>query len=218
MFAKWCQEIFFKYMRQQYNLCRLVEYGTETIPDAIRVINSDWRELDSQIRRQNGLLSRELLQFAEIQLPQEMESQQAEALLQLKAEGALKENCHHRPVQYLNNVQEQDHRTIKRRVRASQHFRSFWGSWRTIGLRGYPYDSQRPGMLECGCEGRSAPSLYCWYVRIGSLIHWSYRTRLPFDSKVATLAFSCRSSEPMWEKIMVETSFARTRFLARFLE
>ena len=37
-----------------------------------------------------------------------------------------------RPVQYLNNVLEQDHRAIKRRVRASQHFRSFWGAWRTI--------------------------------------------------------------------------------------
>jgi transposase, IS6 family len=35
-------------------------------------------------------------------------------------------------VQYLNNVLEQDHRAIKRRVRASQHFRSFWGAWRTI--------------------------------------------------------------------------------------
>jgi len=36
------------------------------------------------------------------------------------------------PVQYLNNVLEQDHRAIKSRVRASQHFRSFWGAWRTI--------------------------------------------------------------------------------------
>ena len=33
---------------------------------------------------------------------------------------------------YLNNILEQDHRAIKRRVRASQHFRSFWGAWRTI--------------------------------------------------------------------------------------
>jgi transposase, IS6 family len=44
----------------------------------------------------------------------------------------LEENCRHRPVQYLNNVLEQDHRAIKRRIRASQHFRSFWGAWRTI--------------------------------------------------------------------------------------
>ena len=50
----------------------------------------------------------------------------------VKAEEALKENCRHRPVQYLNNVLEQDHRAIKRRIRASQHFRSFWGAWRTI--------------------------------------------------------------------------------------
>ena len=52
--------------------------------------------------------------------------------MRLKAEGALEEDCQHRPVQYLNNVLEQDHRAIKRRVRASQHFRSFWGAWRTI--------------------------------------------------------------------------------------
>jgi IS6 family transposase len=36
-------------------------------------------------------------------------------IAQLKIEGALKENCRHRPMQYLNNVLEQDHRTIKRR-------------------------------------------------------------------------------------------------------
>ena len=35
-------------------------------------------------------------------------------------------------MQDLNNILEQDHRAMKRRVRASQHFRSFWGAWRTI--------------------------------------------------------------------------------------
>ena len=54
------------------------------------------------------------------------------AIVQLKDEGVLEENCQHRPVQYLNNVLEQDHRAIKRRINASQHFRSFWGAWRTI--------------------------------------------------------------------------------------
>jgi transposase, IS6 family len=33
---------------------------------------------------------------------------------------------------YLNNVVEQDHRAIKRRVNASQHFRCFRCAWRTI--------------------------------------------------------------------------------------
>jgi hypothetical protein len=86
MFARWCQEIFFKYMRQHYNLDRLVEYGTELIPDTTRVINPAWRQLDSQIRRQNGLLSRELLQFAEIQLPHEMEPQPVEAYQRKKGQ------------------------------------------------------------------------------------------------------------------------------------
>jgi transposase, IS6 family len=54
------------------------------------------------------------------------------AIVQLKDEGVLEPNCQHRPAQYLNNVLEQDHRAIKRRINASQHFRSFWGAWRTI--------------------------------------------------------------------------------------
>src|ERR1700758_1973181 len=54
------------------------------------------------------------------------------AVAQLKAEGDLTQDFRHRPVPYLNNVLEQDHRAIKRRVNASQHFRSFWAAWRTI--------------------------------------------------------------------------------------
>jgi transposase-like protein len=42
--------------------------------------------------------------------------------VQLKDEGVLEENCQHRPVQYLNNVLEQDHRTIKRRGQGEPTF------------------------------------------------------------------------------------------------
>jgi hypothetical protein len=79
MFARWCQENFFRYMRQHYNLDRLAEYGVEPVPDTTRVINPAWRQLDSQIRRQNGLLNRQLVQFAEIQLPQELDPEQVQA-------------------------------------------------------------------------------------------------------------------------------------------
>jgi IS6 family transposase len=44
------------------------------------------------------------------------------AIAQLKAEAALEENCRHRPVQYLNNVLEQDHRAIKRRCPFALHW------------------------------------------------------------------------------------------------
>ena len=70
------------------------------------------------------------------------------AIVRLKAEGALDEDCRHRPVPYLNNVLEQDHRAIKRRVNASQHFRSFWGAWRTIA--GYEAIHMIRKGQECG--------------------------------------------------------------------
>jgi transposase, IS6 family len=80
------------------------------------------------------------------------------AIVQLKAEGALEENCQHRPVQYLNNVLEQDHRAIKCRVRAGQHFRSFWGAWRTEAIH-MIRKGQAWGSAACA-KGRSTAPLY----------------------------------------------------------
>jgi transposase, IS6 family len=53
-------------------------------------------------------------------------------ITELKQTGELGRRCHCRPVRFLNNIVEQDHRTIKQRVRASQGFRSFDSAWRTI--------------------------------------------------------------------------------------
>jgi transposase, IS6 family len=54
------------------------------------------------------------------------------AIAAIKKEGALRRRCRHRPVQYLNNIIEQDHRAIKRRVNAKQGFREFHAARRTI--------------------------------------------------------------------------------------
>jgi transposase-like protein len=54
------------------------------------------------------------------------------AIAAVKAEGTLHRRCRHRPVQYLNNILEQDHRAIKRRVKAKQSFREFRAARRTI--------------------------------------------------------------------------------------
>jgi transposase-like protein len=63
----------------------------------------------------------------------------------------LDETCRHRVDRYLNTLVEQNHRAIKRRVKASQHFRSFWGAWRT--LAGY----EAMNMLRKGqASGRSS--------------------------------------------------------------
>jgi IS6 family transposase len=50
----------------------------------------------------------------------------------LKQEGTLRRRRRHRPVQYLSNILEQDHRAIKRRVNAKQGFREFQAAQRTI--------------------------------------------------------------------------------------
>ena len=50
----------------------------------------------------------------------------------VQQEGILRRRCRHRPVQYLNNILEQDHRAIKRRVKAKQGFREFNAARRTI--------------------------------------------------------------------------------------
>ena len=54
------------------------------------------------------------------------------AIAVVKEEGTLRGRCQHRPVQYLNNILEQDHRAIKRRVKAKQSFREFQAARRTI--------------------------------------------------------------------------------------
>jgi transposase-like protein len=57
------------------------------------------------------------------------------AFAELQQDGALAATCQLRPVKYLNNLIEQDHRFIKRRVRPGLGFGSFHTAWMT--LRGY---------------------------------------------------------------------------------
>ena len=89
MFARWCQENFFKYMREHYSIDRLIEYGTEALPETTRVVNPRWREVDSQIRRHNGLLQREIATFGDIHLPADLDPAAVAACEQEK--GALRQ-------------------------------------------------------------------------------------------------------------------------------
>ena len=86
LFARWCQENFFKYMGEHYNIDRLVEYGIEPLPETIQVVNPAWRELDGQVRKQTALLSREQAQFGSLNLPIQADLQQTEALTVQKAQ------------------------------------------------------------------------------------------------------------------------------------
>jgi transposase, IS6 family len=77
------------------------------------------------------------------------------AIEELKAARKLPHDCQLRPAKYLNNVIEQDHRFIKRLVKAGLGFFSFLTAWRT--LRGYETMHMiRKGQVLAG--GVQAPS------------------------------------------------------------
>ena len=57
------------------------------------------------------------------------------AINDLKQEGLLPDGSEFRPVKYLNNIVEQDHRFIKRRIKPGLGFFSYPTAWRT--LQGY---------------------------------------------------------------------------------
>jgi len=49
MFSRWCQENFFKYMMQHYDIDGLVQYGNEEIPGTVEVVNPAWRAFDKAV-------------------------------------------------------------------------------------------------------------------------------------------------------------------------
>jgi hypothetical protein len=79
MFARWCQENFFRYMMEHYGLDRLVEHGVQPLPDTTRVVDPTWRDLDSQVRRQNAVLSQQARKLASLPLPADLEPRKIEA-------------------------------------------------------------------------------------------------------------------------------------------
>jgi transposase-like protein len=54
------------------------------------------------------------------------------AIAELHKENRLPENCRHRQIKYLNNIQEQDHRFIKRLVKNNQWLQSFQTANKTL--------------------------------------------------------------------------------------
>jgi transposase-like protein len=50
MFARWCQENFFAYMMEHYDIDGLVQYGSQAIPGTIEVVNPARRTLEKTIQ------------------------------------------------------------------------------------------------------------------------------------------------------------------------
>ena len=50
MFSRWCQENFFGYMMQHYDIDGLVQYGGEELPGTLKVVNPAWRTLEKTVK------------------------------------------------------------------------------------------------------------------------------------------------------------------------
>ena len=84
MFARWSQENFFKYMREQYNLDSLVDYSTEEIPGTTKVVNPVYRKTDGDVRKQAAKLVRKRCECDKIVLCDDIEPAQVAAYETLK--------------------------------------------------------------------------------------------------------------------------------------
>src|SRR5258708_5629957 len=86
------------------------------------------------------------------------------AFRELKAAGRMPENCELREVKYLNNVIEQDHRFIKRLVKAGMGLFSFQTAWRT--LQGYEImNMMRKGQVQ-GVDKGDTIGQIAWMAKV----------------------------------------------------
>jgi len=58
MFARWAQENFFRYMRQEYALDKIIQYSVDEIDNDIKVVNNEYNNITYRIRKEREKLSR----------------------------------------------------------------------------------------------------------------------------------------------------------------
>ena len=51
MFSRWTQENFFRYMRQEYDIDRIMQYGVEELDQAIMVVNREYSNMTYQLKK-----------------------------------------------------------------------------------------------------------------------------------------------------------------------
>lgn len=78
MFARWSQENFFKYMHEHYGLDKLVGYTLAKIPESTKVVNPQYREVDSEARKAISQLSRKQCECNEVLLKEDIVPEKVE--------------------------------------------------------------------------------------------------------------------------------------------
>jgi hypothetical protein len=87
MFARWCQENFFSYMMQHYDIDGLIEYGAQELPGTTLVVNPEHRELEKTIKRFKLTLRQHQARLATYtQVPDPQQEKQTPLQVQKRAE------------------------------------------------------------------------------------------------------------------------------------
>jgi hypothetical protein len=51
MFSRWSQENFFRYMRQEYDIDRIIQYGVDELDQTIMVVNREYSNISYQLKK-----------------------------------------------------------------------------------------------------------------------------------------------------------------------
>jgi transposase len=73
VFSRWCQENFFNYMMQHFDIDVLLDYGVTEFPDTEKVINPVWRQLNRSRNSVQNKLRYRRARFAEMTMHPETE-------------------------------------------------------------------------------------------------------------------------------------------------
>jgi len=91
MFSRWCQENFFNYMMQHFDIDVLLEYGVMQFPDTEKVVNPAWRQLNRSHNSLQNKLRYRRARFTEMTMHPETEDKPAKYRNWLKKKADLLE-------------------------------------------------------------------------------------------------------------------------------
>ncbi len=92
MFTRWCQENFFRYMMQHFDIDQINTYGIEELPDTEKVVNPEWRELNRERYSVLSKLRYRRARFGQIIIHPAAEDEPAKYEKWLKKKGELLED------------------------------------------------------------------------------------------------------------------------------
>lgn len=112
LFARWSQENFFQYMGQHYGLDRLIEYGTEPLPETTVVVNPAWRRKDQEVRRERATLIRQQAQFGALNLPAQVQPEAIVIYEQQKGQQLAQMQQQEKKLEQLKNERKENPRHL----------------------------------------------------------------------------------------------------------